>query len=170
MTPRQKARQPMATTTSSDSIAPPGRLLQIAELRAAWELGATLSLWPLLKLAPRGDGHPVIVLPGLGAGDRSTQLLRRYLRGRGYDVHGWGQGRNLGPRDGVEAGMFDLLESLHGKHGRKVSLVGWSLGGAYARLLASKRPELVRSVVTLGSPFAGKIGRASCRERVYACV
>ncbi|WP_213959192.1 MULTISPECIES: triacylglycerol lipase [unclassified Variovorax] len=145
----------MARTVSPSTIAPPSRFLQIAELRAGWELGATLSLWPLLKLAPKGDGHPVLVLPGLGAGDRSTQLLRRYLRGRGYDVHGWGLGRNLGPREGVEAGMFKLLESLREKADRKVSLVGWSLGGAYARLLATKRPDLVRSVITLGSPFAG---------------
>lgn len=143
------------TTAPHASFEAPSPLLQLAELRAGWELGATLSLWPLLKLAPRGDGHPVVVLPGLVASDMSTGLLRRYLRGRGYDTHGWGLGRNLGPREGVEAGMFDLLETLHAKEGRKVSLVGWSLGGAYARLLAAKRPDLVRSVITLGSPFAG---------------
>ena len=155
-----------ATTASHAQMEAPSRLLQLAELRAGWELGATLSLWPLLKLAPRGDGHPVVVLPGLVASDMSTELLRRYLCGRGYDTHGWGLGRNLGPRKGVEAGMFDLLESLHAKQGRKVSLIGWSLGGAYARLLAAKRPDLVRSVVTLGSPFAGS-PRSTNAWRVY---
>ena len=155
-----------ATTASHAQMEAPSRLLQLAELRAGWELGATLSLWPLLKLAPRGDGHPVVVLPGLVASDMSTELLRRYLRGRGYDTHGWGLGRNLGPRKGVEAGMFELLESLHAREGRKVSLIGWSLGGAYARLLAAKRPDLVRSVITLGSPFAGS-PRSTNAWRVY---
>ena len=156
----------MNTTATHASIEAPSRLLQLAELRAGWELGATLSLWPLLKLAPRGDGHPVVVLPGLVASDMSTQLLRRYLSDRGYDTHGWGLGRNLGPREGVEAGMFRLIESLHEKEGRTVSLVGWSLGGAYARLLAAKRPDLVRSVITLGSPFAGN-PRSTNAWRVY---
>jgi pimeloyl-ACP methyl ester carboxylesterase len=156
----------MTATTLHAPIAPPSRLLQFAELRAGWELGTTLSLWPLLQLAPRGDGHPVLVLPGLAASDRSTRLLRRYLRGRGYDAHGWGLGRNLGPRAGIEPGMFELLESLHAREGRKVSLIGWSLGGAYARLLASTRPELVRSVVTLGSPFAGG-PRSTNARRLY---
>ncbi len=145
----------MTATTLHASVPPPSRFLQLTEgRRALCELGATLSLWPLLKLAPRGDGHPVVVLPGLVAADSSTKLLRRYLKERGYDVHGWGLGRNLGPRDGVEDHMFRLLESLYEREGRKVSLVGWSLGGAYARLLAAKRPDLVRSVITLGSPFA----------------
>ncbi len=157
---------PSTTTSHHTRMKAPSALLQLAELRAGWELGATLSLWPLLKLAPRGDGHPVVVLPGLVASDASTHVLRRYLRGRGYDTHGWGLGRNLGPREGVEAGMFKLLESLHAKAGRKVSLVGWSLGGAYARLLASKRADLVRSVITLGSPFAGH-PRSTNAWRVY---
>ena len=137
-----------------DSVAPPSRWLQLAELRAGLEVAATLALWPMLQLAPRGDGHPVMVLPGLIAGDESTLLLRRFLAGRGYAVHGWGLGRNLGPRDGIEAGMFRLLETLYAREDRKVSLVGWSLGGAYARLLAAKRPDLVRCVVTMGSPFS----------------
>lgn len=145
----------MTTATLHVPITAPSRLLQLAELRAGWELGTTLSLWPLLQLAPRGDGHPVVVLPGLAASDQSTRLLRRFLRGRGNDPHGWGLGRNFGPRAGIEAGMFELLETLHAREGRKVSLVGWSLGGVYARLLASRRPDLVRSVITLGSPFAG---------------
>jgi len=140
--------------------------LQLAELRAGLEIAATLALWPLLQMAPRGDGHPVMVLPGLIAGDGSTLMLRRYLAGRGYDVHGWGLGRNLGPRKGIEAGMFSLLETLYAKDNRKISLIGWSLGGAYARLLAAKRPELVRAVVTLGSPFSAG-PRSTNAWRIY---
>ena len=149
------------------TIAPPSRLLMLAEGRALWEAGATLALWPLLQLAPRGDGHPVLVLPGLVASDESTRLLRRYLRGRGYEVHGWGLGRNLGPRAGVEDAMIARIETLYDQSGgRKVSLVGWSLGGVYARLLANRMPERVRSVITLGSPFTGN-PRASNAWRVY---
>ena len=94
-------------------IAPPSRLLLLAEARALWEAGAAVALWPLLQLTPRGDGHPVLVLPGLVASDMSTKLLRRFLQSRGYDAHGWGLGRNLGPREGIEDGMVEKLEALH---------------------------------------------------------
>ena len=124
-------------TATAASIAPPSRLLMWAETRAPWEAAAAMALWPLLQLAPRGDGHAVLVLPGLMASDASTRLLRRYLAGRGYDVHGWGQGRNLGPREGVEGRMVATLTALHQRSGGKVSLVGQSLGGVYARLLAA---------------------------------
>ncbi len=152
-----------------EPIAPPSRLLLLAETRALWEAGAGVALWPMLQLAPRGDGHPVLVLPGLLASDMSTGLLRRYLKSRGHDAHGWGQGRNLGPREGVEADMVATLRQLHESSGRTVSLVGWSLGGVYARLLASRYPELVRNVITLGSPFAAG-PRATNAWRVYESV
>src|SRR4030095_4487654 len=144
----------------------PSRLLMLAEIRALWEAGATIAMWPLLQLAPRGDGHPVLVLPGLTSGDSSTLLLRRYLKGRGYEVHGWGQGRNFGPRAGVEDFMVKKLAELHAKKGRKVSLVGKSLGGTYARFLANRHPELVRDVVMLGSPFKGS-PRSTNAWRIY---
>src|SRR5574337_1210113 len=151
---------------NATTIEPPSRLLQWLEVRAAGEFAGTLAAWPLLHLAPRGDGHAVLVLPGLTAGDASTRLLRRYLSDLGYDVHGWGLGRNLGPRPGVREAMLDRLDRLHETSGRKVSLVGWSLGGAYARALSLRRPDAVRSVVTLGSPIAGD-ARASRVRRVY---
>lgn len=148
----------------------PGRLLQLLELRAAWEFAAGVAALPLLlSLTPRGDGHPVLVLPGLAAGDGSTRLLRAFLRCRGYQVHGWGLGRNLGPRPGVEATMLETLDRLHAGSGRKVSLVGQSLGGAYARLLAAQRPDAVRGVITLGSPVDGR-PRSSNVWRFYEFV
>ena len=157
----------MTTATAThDTIAPPSRLLLLAEVRALWETGAGIAMWPLLQLTPRGDGHPVLVLPGLVASDTSTGILRRYLRSRGYNAHGWGLGRNLGPREGVEQGMFNLLRKLHDESGQKVSVIGWSLGGVYARLLASAHPSMVRNVITLGSPFAGS-PRATNAWRVY---
>ncbi|WP_345541345.1 esterase/lipase family protein [Variovorax defluvii] len=144
---------------------PPSNLLLLAEGRALWEAGATLALWPLLQFAPRGDGHSVVVLPGLGASDGSTELLRRFLSTRGYAVHGWGLGTNCGPLPGVEKGLEQLLDRLHG-HTGKVSLVGWSLGGVFARMLASKAPGAVRSVITLGSPLRGN-SKATRAAKAY---
>ncbi|MFT7722565.1 MAG: alpha/beta fold hydrolase [Roseateles sp.] len=140
---------------SSTALAPPPRLLQWLEWRAMGEMTATALLAPTLALAPRGDGHPVLVLPGLAASDRSTLLLRAFLRDRGYQVHGWGQGRNLGPRDGVRETMLAQLDRIADASGRQVSVVGWSLGGMYARMLAQERPDAVRGVVMLGSPVGG---------------
>lgn len=134
---------------------PPSKTLMFLEGRAVHEFGAFLGALPLLNLAPRGDGHPVLVLPGLVASDVSTGPLRTFLKGRGYAVSGWRQGRNLGLRDGVQDSMVALLKEMNETHGRKVSVIGWSLGGLYARQLAKMMPERVRSVITLGSPFAG---------------
>lgn len=133
---------------------PPFARKVLAEQRAVFELGAFGASLPWFSLLPRGDGHPVLVFPGLGAGDASTVPLRSVLRGLGYDAHGWSLGRNTGPDEVTVRGMVERLEELWGAAGRrKVSLVGWSLGGVYARGLARNHPEQVRRVVTLGSPF-----------------
>lgn len=133
----------------------PGLPLLALELRAPWEFGAVLPAWPVLQRAPKGDRHTVIVFPGLTAGDATTVPLRRYLDSRNYHPLGWGQGLNLGPRDGVLETAKRQLQAAADASGNKVSLVGWSLGGIYARELAKELPELVRCVVTLGTPFAG---------------
>ncbi len=117
------------------------------------EFGAFLAASPLLRLAGRGDRHPVLVLPGFTASDRSTVPLRGILQAQGYWVHGWGLGPNLGPTDRILDGIQDRLIELHERHERKVTVVGWSLGGIYARELARNNPEAVRQVITLGSPF-----------------
>lgn len=142
-------------TPASHGDPAPGRVLQLMELRAFWEHGATIALRGIWRVAPRGDGHPVLVLPGLAAGDASTALMRRFLRTRGYAANGWGQGLNLGLRPGVLDRAHDKLRDLYTRHGRKVSIIGWSLGGLYARELAKQSPEMVRQVITLGSPFTG---------------
>jgi pimeloyl-ACP methyl ester carboxylesterase len=134
-------------------IAPPARHLLWLEGRALLELAGVVPALPMLNRAPRGDGHPVLVLPGLGASDFSTRTMRRFLRGRGYGAHGWNLGRNLGPSPERAAAMVARLRELHGRYGRRVSLVGWSLGGIYARELARRFPETVRLVITLASPF-----------------
>ena len=153
-------------SVAAQTLSPPSRTLMFLEGRAISELGAFLGALPLLSLAPRGDGHPVLVLPGLVASDTSTRPLRSFLKSRGYAVSGWRQGRNLGLRHGVQDAMVDLVQELNDTHGRKVSLVGWSLGGLYARQLAKMMPERVRGVITLGSPFAAG-PKATNAWRVY---
>ena len=138
------------STPSQDSR---GQRLRRMALRAGVEFASGLAALPWLRLAPRGDGHAVLVLPGLGASDDSTRMLRSFLRDRGYAVKGWGLGRNFGLRAGVERAMLETLDRMGDESGGTVSLVGWSLGGLYASALAAKRPQAVRSVVTLGSPL-----------------
>ena len=142
-------------TADASSMPPPSLPLLALELRAPWEFGAVIPAWPALKRARRGDGHSVIVFPGLTAGDATTAPLRRYLESLHYQVQGWGQGLNLGPREGVLDNAKRQLQATCDASGEKVSLVGWSLGGIYARELAKEMPGLVRCVVTLGTPFAG---------------
>src|SRR6201993_5057629 len=98
--------------TAADRSAPPSRLLLTLEMRAIWDLQAFFATYPLLRRAPRGDGHPVLVLPGLAASDVSTRPLRTYLKAQGYAAHGWKQGPNHGPRSGVEAGIDARLGGL----------------------------------------------------------
>src|SRR5262249_40281562 len=123
---------------NADELRPPGALKLALEWRAPWELGAGFAALPLLSMAPRGDGHPVVVVPGLIASDLSTTFLRRYLASLNYAEQKWTLGRNFGPRPGVLAACARLVQQLHERHGRKVSLIGWSLGGLYARETAKK--------------------------------
>src|ERR1700730_17860726 len=153
-------------SVAAQTLSPPSRTLMFLEGRAISELGAFLGALPLLSLAPKGDGHPVLVLPGRVASDTSTRPLRSFLKSKGFAVSGWRQGRNLGLRHGVQHAMVDLVRELNDTHGRKVSLVGWSLGGLYARQLAKMMPERVRQVITLGSPFAAG-PKATNAWRVY---
>ena len=145
---------------SLPEVAAPSVLLLVSEpLRALAEWGAGLVLRRTVRrLAPAGDGHPVLVLPGLGASDRSTALLRRFLGDLGdlgYQALPWELGRNKGVRSGLEERMRTRLRQVHAQTGRKITLVGQSLGGVYARELAKLEPDSVRQVISLGSPFAG---------------
>jgi pimeloyl-ACP methyl ester carboxylesterase len=121
--------------------------------RAVADYGLYLAALPLSPSLPHGDGHPVLVLPGLLADDVSTRALRTVLRRLGYDTHGWGLGRNIGPTAACVKGMRDAVDRLADTHGTSVSLIGWSLGGIFARDLARRTPDSVRQVITLGSPF-----------------
>ena len=152
--------------TQTDPTVPPATELLLLEVRAIAELGAFFAMAPLLRLTPRGDGHPVLVLPGLLASDVSTLPLRTFLTDRGYEAHGWELGRNMGPRAGVLERLQARLAALHQQKQRRVTVIGCSLGGVFARELARHAPEQARAVITLGSPFAGA-PRASHAWRAY---
>lgn len=142
-------------TAYEKPIEAPSMALLALETRAYWEFGAAVISWPLLQLASKGDGHPVLVFPGLGASNLSTLFLRHFLKNRGYAATAWRTNRNFGPRPGVISSCIEQLEDLYQWHGQKVSLIGWSLGGFYAREIAKVMPDAVRSVITLGTPFNG---------------
>jgi pimeloyl-ACP methyl ester carboxylesterase len=144
----------VARMAQGDAYRRPSPALFALEIPRATVDAAVLGpAWPVLKLAPHGDGHPVLVLPGFTASDVSTRILRRFLRGRGYHVHAWRLGRNLGPNKGTVEGLRKRVRQLADQHRRPMSLVGWSLGGIYAREIARAAPSAVRQVITLGSPL-----------------
>jgi pimeloyl-ACP methyl ester carboxylesterase len=124
------------------------------ELPRTWAAFAQFTAaTPLWRGAPKGDGHPVLVLPGFLAGDLSTVPLRRLLGRLGHRAHGWGLGRNVGPTKAVEDGLTRAVEELGGADHRSLSIVGWSLGGVFGRELARRFPGAIRQVISLGSPF-----------------
>jgi pimeloyl-ACP methyl ester carboxylesterase len=147
-------------------IRPPGAWTQLLEHRVPFEVGALLAASPMLRMLGRGDRHPVLVLPGFTGGDSSTAAIRWAVRSWGYWAHGWGLGRNLGPSDSLVGRMVERLEEIHRRHDTKVSLIGWSLGGIYARELARELPGHVRQVITLGSPFRMVDGDRSAVSRL----
>lgn len=125
------------------------------EMRLPLEVAGGVLSYLFAHRLPAGEGQPVLIYPGFLAGDGSTLLLRRVLEKLGYPTYGWDQGANLGPRHGVLSGCRDRLMAIADRHGQKVSLIGWSLGGVYAREMAKMLDDHVRQVVTMGSPFAG---------------
>lgn len=139
----------------------PSPLLWMTEGRAFIEyLGFLLSRDELLEL-PRGDGHPVMVIPGWLTSDTSTIPLRKLLKELGYNAYGWGQGRNLVASEEMERKLADRVDRLTDRHGGKVSLIGWSAGGVYARVMAHQMEESIRQVITMGSPFRGIKGTSN---------
>lgn len=102
---------------------------------------------------PRGDGHPVLVLPAYSVSDRGTWPLRRVLERLDYPTYGWELGANRGATPEMVEALGRRFEAIHDRHMEPVSLVGWSLGGVFARAIARRRPDKVRRVITLGSPY-----------------
>lgn len=149
---------------------PSRALFALEPMRAIQELGARVLAEPVLRAAARGDGHPVLVLPGFTGSDVSTRAMRGFLRRLGYHVHAWRLGRNWGPTDTVIDGLVERFGKLADEHGRRLSLIGHSLGGIYARELARAFPDRVRQVITLGSPVRVRPGLTSNVAPLYRVV
>lgn len=136
----------------------PSLLLAFTEFpRASFEMGSLPWLAPFLLRAPKGDGHPVLLLPGFMAGEGTMKPLFHFLKRLGYQPYQWDLGRNLGPKAIGHEGekMVARLDEIYASTGRKVTLIGWSLGGSFARMLSRRRPDKVRQVISLGSPIQG---------------
>ena len=144
---------------------PPSRILALAEPgRAMGELASFYALRPFMSLLPRGDGHGVLVLPGFMASDYSTGPLHRLLCDLGYDCAGWNLGRNIKVDQARIEAMMGCVDELHERTGRPISIVGWSLGGVFARELAKLAPEKVRQVISLGSPISDDRNHTNARR------
>jgi hypothetical protein len=146
----------MNYSLSAPAPSPSLTLLGIEPLRAAFEY-ASMRFMDHDAL-PSGDGHPVVIFPGLASDQRALVPLRDCCERLGYTVYDWEHGFNTGPQGDVDDWLADLsshVQSVAAAHEARVSLVGWSLGGIYAREIAKIVPDDVRQVITLGSPFAG---------------
>lgn len=135
-------------------VGPPSFWDSLIEPRGFFEMALLPASLPLLMQAPQGDGHPVLLLPGFLADESTLVALKVFLARKGYDVRSWGLGRNVGFRSKYVKALPQKIRHLHYKTGRKVSLVGWSLGGVFSVLGAHEAPECVRQVITLGSPVS----------------
>ena len=156
-------------TDLASTIAPVRRpswhLLGLEPVRAAFEYAAMRLAPPVSDLA--GDGHPVVVFPGLASDQRAIAPLTRFCRGLGYVTHDWGRGFNTGPYGDIDAWLDRLADEtaqLADAHGRRVSLIGWSLGGIYAREIAKRKPDHARQVITIGTPFAGSVKQTNAAK------
>jgi predicted alpha/beta hydrolase family esterase len=158
---------PSTHTLPSPLRAPSLALLAAEPLRAMLDaLGSHVTAHP----ASIGDGHPVIVYPGLGAGSMNTSQLRNFLRHAGFEANDWGGGVNIGHEGEFDAwvdGLAANVRQVQARHGgRKASLVGWSLGGIFAREIAKRAPDSVRTVITLATPFSA-LGGATHAGALY---
>jgi len=146
----------------------PSLLSAVTEpIRAGGEFATSVGLLPFRSRLPVGEPHSVLVLPGFMATDRSTIPLRRLLVSLGYDTHGWGLGRNVGPTERVTRDMPQLLDRLAASASQPVSIIGWSLGGIYARQMAASTADQVRVVVTLGTPVRKEVRQASNAQGLF---
>ena len=153
------------TTIDAQDARPPHTLLALTEPgRALGEFASFLAFRPLLSRLPQGDGHGVLVLPGFMASDYSTRPLRRLLERLGYDAVGWKLGRNVRVDNARIEAMMACVDEIHDRTGEKISIVGWSLGGVFARELAKLAPEKVRMVISLGSPISDDRNHTNARR------
>lgn len=136
-------------------LTPPPLWKTLGEASTIFEPLHLLTKYPELKKLPRGNGEPVLVLPGFGTDDSATWLLRQFLSTMGYQVQGWKLGLNRGHIKRLIPLIKDLVRIYHHFYERPLKLVGWSLGGYLAREAAREVPEWVEQVITMGTPVIG---------------
>lgn len=143
-------------TANATPVSPPSRLATLLELRAPLDWATLIVHAPRLALAPKGDGRPVMLIPGYQADEASMRPLARYLRFLGYAVYDWGFGRNRGDVERDIQRVGRRAEDISRQSGgQAVTLIGWSLGGVAAREAARLFESAVREVITLGTPIIG---------------
>lgn len=150
---RSRPRMKEQTPFGDDETRPPSLGLLIREARVPFEALRFAIGVRRLRGLPEGDGHPVLLIPGFGADEFLMRPLRSTLVRLGYAAEDWGQGRNLGMPPAIKQELARKLDSMFKRSGRKLTLIGWSLGGVFARELARAKPEQVRRVISLGSPI-----------------
>ena len=168
MVPRPGPAKPGRTKTQPARTGAPPRWRWALEFLALPKIHAAPLRAPV-TVPEFGRGRPVIVIPGMMSADRATALLRHSLEAAGFAAQGWGEGMNTGARPAEIARLEQRLCDLAARSGEKVVLIGWSLGGLYARVLAQRHPEACRLVLTLGSPFSGD-RRANNAWRLYEAI
>ena len=137
-------------------LRPPARWELLREARVVFErLALAAAGSTIRRRASRGGGQPVMVVPGFATDDRWTARLRSFLASIGYEVRGWGIGRNDGHVPRLIPRVIERTELFVDGVGAPVRLIGWSLGGYLAREAARERPDLVERVITLGTPIVG---------------
>lgn len=145
----------MKSESQAQKIAKPSIFRFMGENVKVWiELWRARTFRKSYQVTKIGDGHPVLVIPGFLASDLSSYPIRKFIREQGYSPYPWGMGRNFGDIRQLKKLVLQI-EQLYAKHETPVSLIGWSLGGVYARQLAKENPTMIRQVITLASPFAG---------------
>lgn len=140
---------------SALKISAPSFLEVAKELLTPLEFAHLAVSLPSLSQQPRGNGEIVLVLPGLGAGDISTLVLRNYLNWLGYSSFGWELGRNTGNLRQLLPQVSAIVSERYSQHNQPIAIIGWSLGGVIARELARALPAQVSQVITMGSPVIG---------------
>lgn len=147
----------------------PSLPLLLGNISMPFDLARTRARAASLAGAMRGDGRLVLLLPGLLASEQRMEPLRAILNAAGYDAHGWAMGRNFGPKPDSLDQIDRRVDAIRRKSGGQVTLVGWSLGGLFAREYAKFAPHKVGGVVTMGTPFSGD-PRANHAWRLYQLI
>ncbi|MFT4994335.1 MAG: hypothetical protein ACI965_001360 [Paraglaciecola sp.] len=161
--PNNETLPPQCTLPSLSSI--------LLEARAPFEFASLGLSLPSLRGAPKGDGRPVLLVPGYLANDYSMGPLGRYLKYLGYDVHYAEIGRNMGNINEQMLRLGERLEAVSGSlKNEALTLIGWSLGGVLVREAARLLPFAVREVITMGTPIIGgpkftTVGKIYARRR-----